>query len=63
MNKNKKIFDLYVDHVVTPFCYTTATRLSNLLGGEISHDPITQFLSHKQFTSADLGENVQKEVW
>ncbi|WP_094752206.1 IS701 family transposase [Psychromonas sp. CD1] len=62
MNKNKQIFELYIDYLVTSFSYTTATGLSNLLDGEISHDQITRFLSHKQFSSADLWQNVKKEV-
>ena len=62
MNKNKQIFELYIDYLVTSFSYTTATGLSNLLDGELSHDQITRFLSHKQFTSADLWANVKKEV-
>jgi hypothetical protein len=62
MNKNKQIFELYIDYLVTSFSYTTATGLSNLLDGEISHDQITRFLSHKQFRSADLWKNVKKEV-
>ena len=62
MNKNKQIFELYIDYLVTSFSYTTATGLSNLLDGDISHDQITRFLSHKQFNSADLWKNVKKDV-
>jgi len=58
MNKNKQIFELYIDYLVTSFSYTTATGLSTLLDEEISHDQITRFLSHKQFSSADLWKNV-----
>ena len=54
MNKNKQIFELYIDYLVTLFRYTTATGLSNLLDGALSHDQVTRFLSHKQFISADL---------
>ena len=62
MNKNKQIFELYIDYLVTSFSYTTATGLSNLLDGDISHDQVTRFLSHKQFSSADLWQNVKKDV-
>ncbi|MCK5819417.1 MAG: transposase, partial [Psychromonas sp.] len=62
MNKNKQIFELYIDYLVTSFSYTTATGLSNLLDGEFSHDQITRFLSYRKFTSADLWANVKKEV-
>ena len=53
---------MYIDYLVTSFSYTTATGLSHLLDGDISHDQITRFLSHKQFSSADLWKNVKKEV-
>ena len=62
MNKNKQIFELYIDYLITSFSYTTATGLSSLLDDEISHDQVTRFLSHKQFTSADLWKNVKKKV-
>ena len=54
MNKNKQIFELYIDYLVTSLSYTTATGLSNLLDGEINHDQITWFLSNRQLRSADL---------
>ncbi|MCK5819003.1 MAG: hypothetical protein KAH18_07055 [Psychromonas sp.] len=43
MNKHKQIFELYIDYLVTSLSFTTATGLSNLLDGEISHDQITRF--------------------
>ncbi|MCK5818164.1 MAG: hypothetical protein KAH18_02710 [Psychromonas sp.] len=43
MNKNKQIFELYIDYLVTSLSDTTATGLSHLLDGEISHDQITRF--------------------
>jgi hypothetical protein len=33
---NKKIFELYIDYLVTSFSYTTPTGLSELLDGDIS---------------------------
>jgi hypothetical protein len=58
----KKIFELYIDYLVTSFSYTTATGLSHFLDGYISHDQVTRFLSQKQFSSVDLWKNVKKEV-
>jgi len=55
MNKNKQIFELYIDYLVTSFSYTTATGLSHLLMAIL-----TRFLSHKQFSSAELWKNVKK---
>ncbi len=43
MNKTP-IFDLYTDYLQTSFSYTTATGLSQLLEGDISHDQVTRFL-------------------
>jgi hypothetical protein len=60
MNKNKQIFELYIDYLVTSLSYTMATGLSRLLDGDISHDQVTSFLSHKQFSSVDLWKNVKK---
>ena len=62
MNKNKQIFELYIDYLVTLFSYTTATGLSNLFDGEISHVQIIRFLSKRQFSSADLWKNVKKDM-
>ena len=60
MNKNKQIFELYIDYLVTLFSYTTATGLSNLFDGEISHVQIILFLSKREFSSVDLLKNVKK---
>ena len=60
MNKDKQLSDLYCDYLMTSFHYTTATGLSNLLDGDISHDKITRFLASKPFLSADLWKAVKK---
>ena len=62
MNQNKQIFELYLDYLITSFNYTTATGLSQLLDGEISHDQVTRFLAHKELTSSDLWLAVKKDV-
>ena len=59
---NNNIFDLYTDYLLTSFSYTTATGLSELLDGELSHDQITRFLSSKDLTSKELWKAVKKEV-
>jgi len=48
------IAEIYSDYLIASFGLTTATGLSNLLDGEISHDKITRFLSGKVKTSKDL---------
>jgi len=61
MNK-ATIFDLYTDYLQTSFSYTTATGLSDLLDGELSHDQVTRFLAEKDYTSEDLWKSIKKEV-
>src|SRR4030095_6676770 len=51
---DKSLLDLYTDYLISSFGPTTATGLSRLLGGEISHDQITRFLSAPGKTSAEL---------
>jgi len=53
--KNPEILDLYSDYLVASFRLTTATGLSELLDGAISHDRISRFLGQELFT--------QKEYW
>ena len=50
-----KILDIYSDYLICQKKYETATGLSDLLSGEISHDKITKYLN-----SEDLGS---KELW
>lgn len=51
---NDNIFDLYVDYLLSSFGSVTATGLSDLFNGLISHDKITRLLSRRPGTSADL---------
>ena len=46
--------DLYTDYLLSQFGYATATGLSALLDGEISHDKVTRFLSERPYTGKDL---------
>ena len=45
--------DLYSDYLLSSFGQTTATGLSKLLDGAISHDQVTRMLSGKKQTSKD----------
>ncbi len=54
--------EIYSDYLIASFGLTTATGLSNLLDGEISHDKITRFLSSKLKTSKDLWHFVKPLV-
>jgi hypothetical protein len=51
---NKSLLDLYTDYLISSFGQTTATGLSRLLEGEVSHDQITRFLTSPAKTSAHL---------
>ena len=42
---NKELLELYSDYLLSSFGATTATGLSAMLDGEVSHDKITRFLS------------------
>ena len=50
----KELLDLYSDYLLSSFGTTTATGLSRLLDGAVSHDQVTRFLSEKVKTSSDL---------
>jgi hypothetical protein len=52
---DKAILDLYSDYLVSSFGATTATGLSDLLDGEVSHDQIARSLAKKKAES--------KEIW
>ncbi len=49
------VLDIYTDYLICQNKYATATGLSDLLSGDISHDKITKYLN-----SVDLGS---KELW
>jgi hypothetical protein len=52
--KNGKLLDLYSDYLISAFGQTTATGLSSLVGGDISHDQVQRALAGEPQTSADL---------
>jgi len=56
------IADLYSDYLLASFGATTATGLSQLLEGEISHDQVTRYLAGTQKTATDLWRTVKPFV-
>ncbi len=50
----KQKLDLNSDYLLASFSQTSATGLSNLMNGEVSHDQVTRFLSQDKKTSKDL---------
>ena len=59
---NKPLLDLYSDYLLASFSVTTATGMSAVLDGDVSHDKITRFLSEEDFTSKDLWKLVKPIV-
>ncbi len=54
--------DLYTDYLLSSFGQTSATGLSRLVDGEISHDLVTRFLSSNEFNSKTLWQKVKPLV-
>jgi hypothetical protein len=59
---NKKLLDLYSDYLISSFGQTTATGLSKLMDGAISHDQLSRMLSSPRMTSKDWWRMVKPEV-
>jgi hypothetical protein len=47
--KNPQILDLYSGYLIASFNVATATGLSELLDGALSHDQISRFLGKSLF--------------
>ena len=58
----KDNFDLYIDYLLSTFGSATATGLSAMVEGEVSHDKITRLLSEQDYTSKDLWHQVKSIV-
>ena len=57
-----ELFDRYSDYLISSFGQTTATGLSAVLDGQISHDRIRRFLAGPARTSADLWHLVKPHI-
>ena len=51
---NKDLLELYSDYLLSSFTHVTATGLSAMTGGEVSHDRITRFLASEEMDSRAL---------
>ena len=56
------LLDIYSDFLIAQSQYATATNLSNLLEGSISHDRFTRFLNKNAFNAKDLWQYVKPKV-
>ena len=61
MNK-EDLLELYTDYLLSSFSYTTATDLSRMTDGQVSHDKITRFLSENELNSSKLWRLVKPLV-
>ena len=59
---NKELLELYSDYLLSSFGATTATGLSAVLDGEVSHDRITRFLSGQVYDSKTLWRLIKPMV-
>lgn len=59
---NTNYLELYTDYLTVTFGYATATGLSRMLNGSISHDAVSRFLSERDYTSKDLWLQVKSLV-
>jgi hypothetical protein len=59
---DKERLALYTDYLICNFGQATATGLSALLDGELSHAQVTRFLSERAYTSKDLWREVTSTV-
>jgi hypothetical protein len=58
----KAELELYTDYLLSRFGQATATGLSAMVNGEMSHDQVTRFLSEREYTSKDLWCQVKPTV-
>lgn len=56
---DKTLLELYSDYLLSSFGATTATGLSALLEGAISHDRVTRFLSQSDYNGKTLWRHVK----
>lgn len=57
-----KILDIYTDYLICQNKYATATGLSDLLSGDISHDKITKYLNSVELGSKELWEYTKPQI-
>src|SRR5262245_52120935 len=60
--KAQRIADLYSDYLLASFGATTATGLSELLEGEVSHDQVTRYVAGTKKTASALWRTVKSFV-
>ncbi len=59
---DRELLELYSDYLLSSFSYTTATGLSIMTEGELSHDKVTRFLNQSDFSSKELWKNIKPTI-
>ena len=59
---DKHLLELYSDYLLSSFGATTATGLSALVDGVVSHDQVTRFLSGADYDGRTLWQQVKPLV-
>ena len=59
---DKQLLDLYSDYLLSSFGATTATGLSALVAGAVSHDQVTRFLSGAAYDAKTLWQQIKPLV-
>jgi hypothetical protein len=57
-----QMLDIYTDYLISQNKYATATGLSEMVDGEISHDQVSRFLQKSAFGSKELWQYVKRSV-
>jgi len=57
-----ELLDIYTDYLICQNKYATATGLSALMSGEVSHDQVTRFLNRSELGSKELWSYVKPQV-
>jgi hypothetical protein len=58
----KADLELYTDYLLSSYSQTSATGLSAMVDGEVSHDKVTRLLSEREYTSKDLWLEVKPTI-
>lgn len=59
---SSQMLDLYSDFLICSFSQTTATGMSSMLHGSVSHDQVTRFLSEHEYDSRELWKLVKPRI-
>ena len=59
---SKKLLDIYSDYLISQGQYATATGLSAMLDGEVSHDQVSRLLRGGSDGSKELWSYIKPEV-